>query len=143
MTGDELPDADHVVRYVRPSSVQNGIVNAAEFVLVKDGVSVNWLEYFQEKTTEEQLSGVRRLVQLTIRPNGRFARLNVGGTKKSLFGRGRHLSFIHDPQKARPPHKADPSHSLIRGLPPEDSPEAMLVADMITECILELHPAMA
>ena len=81
MTGDELPDADHVVRYVRPSSVQNGIVNAAEFVLVKDGVSVNWLEYFQEKTTEEQLSGVRRLVQLTIRPNGRFARLNVGGTK--------------------------------------------------------------
>ena len=143
MTGSELPDADNVVHYVKPSNVQNGIVNAAEFVLVKDGVSVNWLEYFQEKTTEEQLGQVRQLIQLTIRSNGRFARLNVGRTKYHISVVGRYLSFIHDPQEARPPHKADPSHSLIVGLPPGDSPEAMLVADLITECILELHSAVA
>ena len=140
MTGSELPDADHVVHYVKPSNVQNGIVNAAEFVLVKDGVSINWLEYFQEKTTEEQLGQVRRLIQLTIRPNGRFARLNVGRTKYYVSVAARYVSFVHDPKAARSPHQADPSHSLIRGLPPGDSPEAMLVADLIAECILELHP---
>ena len=141
MTGDELPDSDYVVHYVKPSNVQKGIVNAEEFVGDKDGVSVNWLEYFQGKTEEEQLSQVRRLIQLTIRPNGRFARLNVGVTKGHVSAAGRYLNFIHDPQGARPPHKPDPSHSLIEGIPPRNSPEAMLVADMITDCILELHPA--
>ena len=84
MTGDELPDSDHVVRYVKPSNVQKGIVNASEFVRDKDGVSVNWLEYFQGKTKKEQLGEVRRLIQLTIRPNGRFAQLNVGDTRNHI-----------------------------------------------------------
>lgn len=141
MTGDELPNADHVVRYVKPSSIQRGIINAAEFIGDIDGVSINWLEYFQGQTRDAQLSEVRRLIQLTIRPNGRFARLNIGETKDYVSASGRYLSFAHDPQDARPPHEADPSHSLIQGLPPKDSPEAMLVADMITECILELHPS--
>ena len=141
MTGDELPDSDHVVRYVKPSNVQKGIVNASEFVRDKDGVSVNWLEYFQGKTKKEQLGEVRRLIQLTIRPNGRFAQLNVGDTRNHILVAARYLSFVHDPKAARPPHEADLSHSLIGGLPPGDSPEAMLVADMITDCIQELHPA--
>ena len=141
MTGDELPDSDHVVRYVKPSNVQNGIVNAEEFVGGSNGVSVNWLEYFQERSTDEQLGEVRRCIQLTIRPNGRFARLNVGDTKGRVSGASRNLDFLHDPQAARPPFEPDPSHGLIAGLPAEDSPEAMLVADMISECILELHPA--
>ncbi len=141
MTGDELPNADHVVRYVKPSSVQRSIVNAAEFIGGINGISVNWLEFFQGETRDTQLSEVRQLIQLTIRPNGRFARLNVGATKECVSAAGRYLSFLHDPQDSRPPHRADPSHSLIQGLPSTGSPEAMLVADMITECILELHPA--
>ena len=141
MTGDELPDSDHVVRYVKPSNVQKGIVNAEEFVGDKEGVSVNWLEYFKGKTKEEQLGQVRRLIQLTKRPNGRFARLNVGMTKNYVSLEGSHLRFIQDPRPARSPRKADPSHGLIVGVPPRDSPEAMLVADMITDCIQELHPA--
>ena len=141
MTGDELPDSDHVVRYVKPSNVQNGIVNAEEFVGGNNGVSVNWLEYFQERATAEQLGEVRHCIQLTIRRNGRFARLNIGETKYRVSGAGRNLDFLHDPQEARPPFEPDPSHSLIAGLPAEDSPEAMLVADMISECMLELHPA--
>ncbi len=80
---------------------------------------------------------------MTIRPNGRFAQLNVGDTRNHILVAARYLSFVHDPKAVRPPHEADLSHSLIGGLPPGDSPEAMLVADMITECIQELHPAVA
>ena len=144
MTGDELPNSDHVVHYVKPGNVQKGIVNASEFMLRpgkdEDGISANWLEYFEGKTEEQQLDEVRRAIQLTTRPNGRFAQLNVGTTKDHVSAAGRYLNFVHDPQPAGVHYKADPSHSLIQGLPPNESPEATLVADLITECIQKLHP---
>ncbi len=50
MTRNDLPESDHIVRYVRPSLVEeNGTANGAEFRLRPDrpddtGLSVNWLE---------------------------------------------------------------------------------------------------
>ena len=35
----------------------------------------------------------------------------------------------------------DPSHSQITGLPPGDSDQALLVGDLIAECVTEMHPA--
>ena len=43
MTGNDLPNADHVVRYIRPSSVrENGKINGREFCLRQNetGLSV-------------------------------------------------------------------------------------------------------
>jgi len=36
---------------------------------------------------------------------------------------------------------ADPSHSLISGLPAGNTPEAELIGDMIAECVIGAHPA--
>ena len=46
MTNADLPETDHVVRYVRPSLVrQDGSVRGAAFGLRNDevGLSVNWV----------------------------------------------------------------------------------------------------
>ena len=49
MRGDALPDADHVSRYCKPSTVQDGKVqpNAFFFRDGEDYLSVNWLEYLK------------------------------------------------------------------------------------------------
>ena len=84
MSGNDLPENDHIVRYVRPSNLEFGKVNIAEFKLREDrpnekGVSVNWLEYYENLSKEEQLAEVRRVKasRLTLRKNGKFAELNV------------------------------------------------------------------
>ena len=48
---------------------------------------------------------------------------------------------MHDPLEAAEGFAADPSHSQITGLPPVDTDEAMLVGDMIAECVTAMHPA--
>ena len=46
MTGKDLPDEDHVVRYVRPNLIDNGVVSGVAFCLRENetGLSVFWLE---------------------------------------------------------------------------------------------------
>lgn len=49
MTGDDLPDGDHVVRYAKPSFVHpDGSIGVGAFRLRQDegGLSVRWLEGF-------------------------------------------------------------------------------------------------
>ena len=55
MTGDIVPDADHVSRYCKPSAVdQRGKPMAAAFLPRSDDrfLSVNWLEYNSPKTID-------------------------------------------------------------------------------------------
>jgi hypothetical protein len=149
MTTDRIPDADHVVRYVKPTAVEaDGSINGSEFRLRPSrpddiGVSVNWLECFADKTKAERLGEVRRLVRLALRRAGRFAELNVGRTRKHLDIELASLQFVKDPLAADDRYLADPSHSLMIGLPPGDTPEAELIGDMIAECIVATHPAIA
>lgn len=146
MIGDELPDGDHVVRYVRPIKVrEDGSVDGSEFCLRRSdaGLSVNWLECFQGRCKSLQLDQVRRLSRITMRPNGRLAELNVGVTKDHVRERLNAIRFVHMPLAAEGGYKADPSHSEILGLPQAASPEAAIVGDMIAECIENVHPALS
>ena len=77
------------------------------------------------------------------RPNGRFAELNVGATKRHVKDRLTAFRFVHSPENATDQYEADPSHSDIVGLPQGDSPEAALIGDMIAECIATVHPALS
>ena len=147
MTGMDLPDNNHVVRYVSPRHVRkDGKVTRSAFSLRPHrpddtGLSVNWLEYFCDCTKDEQLAEVRRLSRLKMRIGGRLAELNVGKTKQYLQSELHELRFIHKPLIAKDGYEADPSHSEITGLPKGNSPEAELVGDMIAQSVTDVRPA--
>lgn len=144
MTGTDLPDDDHVVRYAKPTTVrEDGSVDGSAFRLrlSDNGLSVNWLDYYQRFDKLQQLDKVRQSSRLTMRPNGRLAELNIGVTKRHVQARVKNLRFIYAPLAAEGKYQPDPSHAEIRGLPPGDSPEAALIGDMIAECTQTIHPA--
>ena len=147
MTGPDLPDEAHVVRYVRPTDVRDGGKIAGVAFCLRawrpddTSVSVNWLECFGNLTQEQQVAEVRRLSRLTMRGHGRLAELNVGATKKHLRSRLDSVRFVHTPLAAKGAHEADPSHSEVTDLPAADSPEAELIGDMIAQTITAIYPA--
>ena len=145
MKGDDLPDDDQIVRYVKPSMIrEDGHPDGSEFRLRPDrpddvGLSVNWLGAF-ELEKNHQLAEVRRLCRLTLRPSGRFAEMNIGTVKKKVTEELETLRIVHDPLEAEAEFEADPSHSEITGLPPSESDQALLIGDLIAECVLDMHP---
>ena len=144
MTGNNLPADDHVVRYVKPTSVRSdGKPAGSAFCPRPDdtGLSVNWIECFRDCSKEQQIAEVRRLFRLKMRVRGRLAELNVGQTRRHLRDELDSLRFVHRPLVAEGPYEADPSHSEITGLPGADSPEAELIGDMIAESISAVYPA--
>ncbi len=146
MKGNELPADDHVVRYVKPSMIlEDGVVDGSDFRVRairpdEAGLSVNWLEACLGKK-EHRLNEVRRLIRLRVRPNGRFAELNVDTILRVVSEELDTLRIVHDPLEAEGGFEADPSHAQITGLPPGDSDQAALVGDLIAECIIAMHPA--
>ena len=147
MKGEDLPADDHIVRYIKPSMIlKDGSVDALDFRLRQSrpdetGLSVNWLEAFSGSKAHK-LSEVRRLFRLDVRPNGRFAELNVGKILSIVSEELDTLRIVHDPLDAEYGFEADPSHAEIIGLPPAESDQAALVSDLIAEeCIIDLHPA--
>ncbi len=146
MTGDDLPDEDQFVRYARPTDVlDDESLNCSAFMLRSDesGLSVNWLDYFRDRTKSEQLSEIRRLSRLTMRRNGRLAELNVEEVRERVRQELDAFRFIHDPLAAEGQYEPDPSHSQILGLPTPYTPEAQLIGFTIAECVTEAHPAVA
>ena len=143
MTGKNLPDDDHIVRYVKPTLIEDGIVDGGAFVLRPDefGLSVNWLEVFGGTDYHRQVDEVRRLSRLRLARQSRFARLKVGETKRCVSDGAMEAGFQISPSICEAPlaaidgFEADPSHSEITGLPTADNDKAMLVGDLIADCV--------
>ena len=136
MSGDRLPDKDHISRYCKFTSLVNDQPSRASFMLRPDEefLSVNWLEYFGLKDCQEQMSQVRQNITLNLTPRAKFAVLNVGNVINYVRENGpdnRALSVFHEPEED------DPSHSGIHGYGFEDD----WVADLIAEVVQETHPA--
>ena len=147
MSCGDLPDDAHIIRYISPSRIdENGNVNGKAFRLRpnENGLSVNWLDYFSDLDKFAQINEVRRLSRLELRPNGRFAELNVGAAKQSVWAVLPDLRFVHDPLPAGDGYEADPSHSQIAELPPlSDSQRSAMIGDMIARSVQKLYPAAA
>lgn len=149
MIGDNLPDDDHILRYVKATSIrEDGTVDGSEFRLRPNrpddtGVSVQWPEYYHELSKDGQLAQVRSVSRLKLGKKARFAELSVGQVKRYVSEELEALRIVHWPLDAEGDHPADPSHAEITGLPPADSDHAALVGDMIAQCISGLHPAIA
>ena len=144
--GKELPSNSHIVRYVKPSMIrEDGSVVAMEFCLRPNrpdekGISVNRLEAFGG-SKKVQLSKVRRLFRLTIRRTGRFAEINVGELRKNVVPMLKTIRVVHDPLDAEGGFEPDPSHAEITGLPKGNTPEAMQIGSIISQCVQNMHPA--
>ena len=135
-----IPDTDNVVRYLGGTKIDGEIVLGEGFRLpaenpTRDRLSINWLDYFEGLSKDEQVSEVRRLSTLKVGPKGRWVELNVGKTREHLRAELDALRFVSSPTCK------DPSHGDIVGLPGAESPMASLVGDMIAQCVQGLHLA--
>lgn len=148
MKGDLLPDGDHVVRYVKPSMIrEDGTVDGGDFRLRpskpdETGLSVNWLEIL-EGERQQQLETIRMLSRLERKQRGRLAELRVGDMRSSIAELLVEFAVVHDPLESEGAFDADPSHAEINGLPAGDSDIAMLVGDVLAECVVAVHPALS
>ena len=149
MTGDELPDDSHVLRFIRPNWIlDDGKVDGTAFRLkkkksgiIETGLSVHWLEWFEDLNKSQQLAEVKSLSRFKRTINSRFAELHVDSVKRSISAELDGVRFVHKPTEALGNYRADPSHSEIEGLPPWDSPDGALIGDMIAKCIKAMHSA--
>ncbi len=148
MMRNDLPSDDHIVRYVKPSMIQeDGTVDGSDFRLRSTkpgevGLSVNWLEALGPGKAH-QLAEVRRLCRLRLRPSGRFAEMNVGTVVCNVAVELDTLRIVQDPLEATVEYDEDPSHAEIIGLPQGDSDQSALIGDLIAECVIGIHPAVS
>ena len=137
MSCDLLNDSHNVVRYVKPSFVIiNDKVDSRAFELreTDESLSVDWLEYFEGKTKEQQLEEVEAHSELTISKNGKFAELNVGETKQRFAKYEENVCFVHKPTEV------NPSHSEIVLSERYRSMSEMLRSRLWLKCIKDVHP---
>ena len=143
MTGKALPDEDHVVRYVRPTLIDNGVISGGAFCLRPNetGLSVYWLEVFGGDKNY-QINQVRESCNLNLAKSGKFAEINIGITKRRITENS-NLPQVIKIKSTQPDNNRDSvwSHSEIIGLPPSNSHKAMEIGALIAECINSVHPA--
>ena len=146
MKGDDLPPEDHIVRYVKPRSIrQDKTVDGSAFLRRQArpdevGLSAHWLEILG-LSTEQQLAAVRQLNRLKRNNNGRFAEMIVGEVLRNVSRKLDTLRIVEDPLDANDEFDADPSHAQIIGVPPADAHEALMIGDLIAECVVDMHLA--
>lgn len=143
MKGDPLPDEHHVARYCKPSTVDplDRLPTVAAFQLREsdDHLSVNWLEFFgldDHNAAMAQLRAAFDTKGYTLRPNGRFAVLNVGDAKTAINAADLHvtLDIKHWPIDEPP----DPSHSGIFGYEAAELAVAVELKALVTQD--KVHP---
>lgn len=106
------------------------MVNAFSLRQGEDHLSVNWLEYFDETELNAAVERVQEVFHskgFTLRPNGRFAVLNVEAAKTAVHEAVRlTLNIDHLPLSD------DPSHAGILGYSSEDLAVSVELAALIT-----------
>jgi hypothetical protein len=140
MKGQAVPDTDHVGRYCKASTVENGEISAAAFMVGKteEYLSVNWLEEINRSDRTTQISELQSLyaTKLRVGAAARIAVLNVGSVRAKVqrdSPDNRLLRVLHEPESD------DPSHAGIYDIPYDDD----IVAELIAQVILETHAARA
>lgn len=129
-----IPDTDSVLRHCSGQELDDdGWPMAAAFEPRLDKgeteLSVNWLQFFQFATFDEQLDALRsELAQVRkVKPSHRLAQLIVGTSKQYVQQHshdGRVLRFLHRPRN-------DDSHSEIFDVTPGHKVIARLLANTV------------
>jgi hypothetical protein len=141
MKGQQIPDPDHVARYCKPSTIDEGEIQATAFMTRENEeyLSVNWLE---ELKCSDRGSEIRQLQDLytskfsRVPAAARIAILNVGTVRSKVSGESpdqRLLRILHEPLTEPP----DSSHAGIYNIRADDE----IIAELIKEVVQENHPA--
>ena len=138
MTGDDLPNADHVARYCTPRQMAGGLPLTSAFIpRAQDAhLSVNWLEFFGAPDLAAAVDEMRTVFGRTfeLKANGRFAVLNVRNAKRAASGRARQpIRIQHFPTED------NPAHSGVVGYSAPDVTVAVALAALVSSG--DLHPA--
>ena len=141
MKGQAIPDSDHVGRYCKASTVENGEISATAFMMreTEEYLSVNWLEELKRPSRASQIRDLQEVYnkKLKVGVTARIAILNVG-TLRSKVQRespdSRLLRVLHEPEEPD-----DPSHAGIYEIPHDDE----IISEVIAQVVLENHPARA
>jgi hypothetical protein len=141
MKGQAIPDSDHVGRYCKASTVENGEISAAAFMMreTEEYLSVNWLEVLKSPSRASQIRDLQELYtkKLKVGATARIAILNVGtlrGKVERESPDSRLLRVLHEPEEPD-----DPSHAGIYEIPHDDE----IIAELIAQVVLEKYPARA
>ena len=141
MKGQAIPDSDHVGRYCKASTVENGEISAAAFMMreTEEYLSVNWLEELKSPSRASQIRDLQELYtkKLKVGATARIAILNVGTLRTKVERESpdsRLLRVLHEPEEPD-----DPSHAGIYEIPHDDE----IIAELIAQVVLEKYPARA
>jgi hypothetical protein len=136
----ELDPPHHVFRHVGGAFIDGDFIEPAVFRRkikedgkMEDGLSVNWVEYFQKATPEEAILPLCVIFAKKNRKVGvtsKFALLNVGEAKNAA-AKYSSVSIVLDGKDD------DPSHSLVK-----DYEEALndQVAEELQKVIITAYP---
>ena len=100
-------------------------VVAFELRAQDSSLSVNWLEYFGPDR-DLSIQEIRQVIQICLRPNGRFAVLGVAAAKEAIIAAGSSPELFSDPQPG------DPSHASIGGYTSDDFDVAVELKALLT-----------
>jgi hypothetical protein len=139
----ELASAHHIFRHVGKARIHDGFIDSAAFHLrtnrqtgevIEDGLSVNWVEYFQTTTPQEALAPLCHILETkpkkrTIGAESRFALLNVAAVKAAAAKYVPVTIALHE-------EPGDPSHGMIVGYEAFNE----LVAEEIRKIIIADYP---
>lgn len=141
MTGDSVPDSDHVARYCAPKTIDDGKIQASAFLLKKTKneiyLSVNWLEHLSTGRRDEQIALLQEVFRgkfERVSTSAEFAVLNAGQVRQHVAdncSECRPLTVLHQPDPK------DDSHSGVFGSVGNDE----FIAELLREIILSRHPA--
>jgi len=124
--GKNLPDEDHVIRYVpwgrlrrdEEDNILGFLPQAFQLRPEEDYLSVNWLEYHdgdRERQIRLSVWDMRASFEKPLGAKSAFAISNVAQVKKTCQGFGSRVRVIHEPDLPK-----NPGHSAIRQLPRDD-----------------------
>jgi len=118
---NELDASHYIFRHIPKTKIHDDFIDASAFQLrtdratqkMEEGLSVNWVEYFQTSTPQEALAPLRQILE--TKKNGRrvgseskFALLNVAAVKAAA-AKYVPVRIVLDEEED------DRSHSLIKG----------------------------
>lgn len=140
MKGQEVSDSDHVARYCKASTIENGEIQATAFMLreSEEYLSVNWLENLKCPDRTNEICALQEVYSRKFKRVGTAAQiavLNVGLLRSKVANESpdiRQLRVLHEPIMPD-----DPSHTGIFGFSSADE----IIAELIAQTILEKHPA--
>ena len=131
MSQNNVPDEDHIVRYVSWQRVDKDADGNVRGILAEafrrksdeDGLSVNWLERAAAPAAQKLKKTVELLTKdLKIGPKSRVAVANVAVFKKVCGRRNAKIRIVHIPVDGNEPH------SEVRQFPRDDDELLELLA---------------